>query len=148
MRILDKFQQFVKKGIVRKRSPDFLRARFLVRESEKRKEYLEKVLKAVPVSDLGANYISEQVYDIIRELINAELLIKGFDSRKSHEATVSYMRVLGFGEDDVIFMNELRYLRNGIKYYGKLLTAEYAERALSFLNKIYDKLKKIVNEVI
>jgi len=39
-------------------------------------------------------------------------------------------------------MNQLRYFRNGIKYYGKVLDKEYAEQIVSFLNRIYPELVK------
>ena len=51
------------------------------------------------------------------------------------------MRVLGFKDIEVSFMNELRYFRNSIVYYGKILDKGYAEKVIKFLNKIYPKLK-------
>ncbi|MDP3758423.1 MAG: hypothetical protein Q8Q86_01780, partial [Candidatus Daviesbacteria bacterium] len=59
---------------------------------------------------------------------------------------VSYMRKIDFSEADVSFMNELRYLRNGIKYYGKRLDKKYAEKVLKFLNRLYPILKRLLNK--
>ena len=50
----------------------------------------------------------------------------------------------GFHENDVAFLNELRYFRNSVNYYGKILDKEYAEKVYSFLNKVIAKLKDAV----
>jgi len=69
-----------------------------------------------------------------------------FDGYKtdSHEAEVSYMKILEFSENEVNFMNQLRYYRNGIKYYGTILDEEYAKKVFEFVNKIIPKIKKIL----
>lgn len=90
---------------------------------------------------MNPNYVVETCYDILIELIRAKLLLDGFKT-DSHEAEVSYMRNLGFSENDVMFMNDLRYFRNGIKYYGKRFDNEYAGKVLSFLEDIYVRLMK------
>ncbi|MFH1971873.1 MAG: hypothetical protein ABIJ18_00160 [archaeon] len=58
----------------------------------------------------------------------------------SHEAEVAYLRNLGFSEKKIEFMNQLRYFRNGIKYYGKEFDKEYAQKVIIFLDKAYAKL--------
>lgn len=59
----------------------------------------------------------------------------------AHEAEVAYMLKLGFKEQDIRFMNDLRYFRNGILYYGKSFDSDYAEKTLRFLSRSYDQLK-------
>jgi hypothetical protein len=61
----------------------------------------------------------------------------------AHEAEVAYLQVLKFQENDIIFLNELRYFRNSVTYYGKILDKDYAKKVFRFLNEIYPKLKKI-----
>ncbi|MEK6842700.1 MAG: hypothetical protein AABX84_02695, partial [Nanoarchaeota archaeon] len=61
-----------------------------------------------------------------------------------HEAEISYLKKLGFPDSEISFLNELRYFRNSITYYGKILDKEYAEKVYVFLNKIIAKLKRIV----
>ena len=72
-------------------------------------------------------------------------LTEGYKSsgEGAHEAEVSFLRELNFPEPDVRFMNDLRYFRNGIKYYGKDFDKHVAGRALSFLDKTYPKLKAL-----
>jgi hypothetical protein len=38
-------------------------------------------------------------------------------------------------------MNQLRYFRNGIKYYGKIFDEDYAKKVYNFMKKILLKLK-------
>ena len=102
------------------------------------------------VRTLSADFYDfiENVYDVLMEIIRAKLLAEGFKSggEGAHEAEVSFLRKLGFPESDVRFMNNLRYFRNGIKYYGKDFDKETATKALSFLDKAYPKLKSFLKE--
>jgi hypothetical protein len=51
------------------------------------------------------------------------------------------MREIGFSEQQVLFMNQLRYFRNGIKYYGKIFDKDYANKVDNFLHQCLLKLK-------
>ena len=135
------FEEFTAKGTVRKQTPNPERARALVNEAENKKEFLEIAMKNIPVEQVSPNFVVESCYDILLELIRAKMFIDGFNSGNSHEAEVSYARLLGIDEDDVRFMDELRYFRNGIKYYGRSLDKEYADKTLNFLQRIYPLIK-------
>ena len=78
--------------------------------------------------------------------IRAKLLMDGCSSsgEGAHEAEVSYMRELGFSEKDTRFMNDLRYFRNSIKYYGRQFDQEYAEKVFNFMEQLYPQLKKAI----
>ena len=52
---------------------------------------------------------------------------------------------LGFSDNEVSCMNELRYFRNSVAYYGKLLGVEYAKKVTGFAERIYPKLIEIAN---
>jgi hypothetical protein len=93
---------------------------------------------------MNANFIVNYCYDILIEFVRAKMFIEGFNAGNSHEAEVSYLQVLGFSQAEVEFMDELRYYRNGTKYYGTILGNSYAEKALTFLNKNYSRVKNIV----
>ena len=75
-------------------------------------------------------------------IIRAKMLLKGYNASGfgAHEAEVSYLRNLDFKETDVQFLDQIRFFRNGMLYYGTILEEEYAEKVLSFLRKIYPKL--------
>lgn len=141
---LKKFEEFITIGIAKKQSPDNERAKNLILESEDKLKFFEKVNGKLGTSELNPNYIIETCYDILIELLRAILLVLGYKT-DSHEAEISYLRNLNFSENEVNFMNQLRYFRNGIKYYGKRLDMEYAEKVLYFMNQNYLKLKDIFN---
>jgi hypothetical protein len=72
------------------------------------------------------------------------MFIDGFNAGNSHEAEISYLKILRFEEIDVRFMDELRYYRNGTKYYGTVIGKDYAEEVLKFMNKNYSKLIRFI----
>ena len=145
MKVLLAFEEFVKRGVIVKRTPEISMANSLVKESDRKLKSLVQIIKEIGMTELNAHDIIEYCYDIIIYIIRAKLYERGFSSsgEGSHEAEVSFMRNLKFSENDVLFMNELRYLRNGIKYYGKVLNKEYAEQVFSFLKKIRPNLIKM-----
>lgn len=148
MKPLRKFEDFVKEGIIVKRTVDINRAKSLLEEVKRRKGFLKDMCEKIGILDKNANYFIENAYDILIEMVRAKLLLKGFKSsgEGAHEAEVSYLRNLGFIEENVRFMNELRYFRNGIKYYGKSFDKEAAQKVLDFLNKVYPVLQEKVEE--
>ncbi len=102
-------------------------------------------MKKIKLSGTNANYFVENCYDILIELIRAKMYKGGYSTsgKGAHEAEVSYLFKLGFDESDIRFMNELRYYRNGILYYGKKFDVLYAEKVLKFLEKIFPLLLKL-----
>ena len=97
-------------------------------------------LENIPAEKMNLNFIADSCYDILIELIVAKMLIDGYNSGSSHEAEVSYLRVLNFSEADIRFMDDLRYYRNGTKYYGTMLSKEYSRKVLEFMKRLYPKL--------
>jgi len=79
-------------------------------------------------------------------LIRAKMLSEGYSSsgEGAHEAEVSFLRTLRVSEKDVNFLNYIRFIRNGISYYGKIFTAQDAQEVLNFLNRIYPLLRKVL----
>jgi len=140
---LRKFEEFIFLGIITKQNSDNERAKNLILESEGKLKFFKKVKNKLGTEELSPNYVIETCYDILIELLRAKLLTRGYKT-DSHEAEISYMRNLNFSENEVIFMNELRYFRNGIKYYGRIFTKEYTEKVFIFMEKIYLKLTKLL----
>jgi hypothetical protein len=137
------FDEYVKNGTIVKQRVDEARAKSLSEEAENRNRFLTAMLAKMKLNDDNANYFIEQVYDIIMELIRANMLMKGFrttQSRSAHESEVAYLFEINISERDIRFMDELRYFRNGIKYYGKKLDKEYATKVLSLLESMKNRL--------
>ncbi len=150
MRPLRIFEEFAKEGIARKVSPDMARARHLIHESEKRERFIRSAFEKLGISDDNANCFIENCFDALIELIRARSIADGFNcsGEGAHEAEVAYMRKLGFSEKDTRIMNELRYFRNGVTYYGKEFDKEQAEKMFDFMKKMYPLLKSKAEAVV
>lgn len=133
------FEEFLKQGLIKKKTKDESRADNLIKGADERKKVMEKYL---PLNDETAVKIIEECYDIIRELLEAKLSREGYKSY-NHEAVVSYLTNLGFSKEELIFVDKLREIRHGTKYYGKKVRLDYAQNVKKFLDRIYLKLKKI-----
>jgi len=144
MRIIKSFEEFIKEGIVKKISPDKQRAENLFLESERKFGLLQKTIKNMGIDDNNANDYVEYCYNIIMFLIRAKMLEQGYTSsgQGAHEAEVAFARNTGFGESEIQLLDQLRYFRNGILYYGKRFDKEYAEQIIEFTEKIQNKLGK------
>ena len=149
MRLPKPFEYYLKGGIVKKISPDKSRANFLIDESILSLQGLKERIEKIGVNERNSNSIIKDCYDILTELIRAKMLIEGYSASGifSHEAEISYMFNLSFSENDIKFMNDLRYFRNGIMYYGKRLDKQYTKKVLNFLDKTYPKLKQLLKPI-
>lgn len=140
------FDEFIKNGIVKRIKADKERSKSLVIESDRKMNSLKERLEKIGVRDENANDYVEYCYDIIMHLVRAKLYLRGYyaSGQGAHEAEVSYLRVLGFTEQEVQFADRMRYFRNGILYYGTSLDAEYAEKVIEFTKRVYPKLKEML----
>ena len=136
------FEDFLKSGDVREQDKNEILAEALIKSSEKS----VKNIKRTKIDELNSENIVSDIYDIIRELIEAKLSLEGYKSY-SHEATILFLKKFKeFSEQEIEFLDNLRKTRNGIKYYGKEATPKEAEKTLSFMNSILPKLKKLIKE--
>ena len=146
MRHMLNFEEYIEKGIVKKQRPDISRANFLIEEADKSFLGLIQRVEKIGINELNASSLVKDSHDIILELIRAKMLLRGFNASGigAHEAEVAYMNELDFSKVEIEFMNEVRFLRNGVLYYGKVIDKEYAEKVIEFTKKIYPKLRKMV----
>ena len=137
------FEEFIKEGVVKVQAPDKSRAKFLITESENSYRLLSELMEKIKVEDHSANMFVKSCYDILMELIRARMLLDGYNASGfgAHEAEVAYLRILGYSETEIQFVDQLRYFRNGMLYYGTILDQEYAQIVIKFTKKNYNKLK-------
>lgn len=147
MKSPDNFEDYIKKGIVKKQHIDLSRANFLIKASELSKLDVDNRIKNEGPTDINANALIKESYDLIMELIRAKMFIEGYSSsgEGAHEAEVSFLRKLNISESDVRFLNYLRFIRNGISYYGKIFNADDAREVTNFLTKLYPLLRSKLN---
>ncbi|MEK6819922.1 MAG: hypothetical protein AABY03_01850 [Nanoarchaeota archaeon] len=148
MKLPKEFSEYLDNGIIKKSLVNKSRAEFLINESDKSLKGLRKRLRLIGIDEDNANSIVKDCYDILMELIRSKLLLDGYSSSGNfaHEAEISYLKKLDFPNGEILFINDLRYFRNSITYYGKILDIEYAKQVVEFTNKIHPKLKKLVNK--
>lgn len=146
MNLPKEFEEYVKQGIIKRCSINKPRAEFLINESRKSLKGLYERLDIMGINDNNANSIVKDCYDIIMELIRAKLLLTGYSSagQFAHEAEVSYLKKFGFSDNEVSFLNDLRYFRNSVTYYGKILGIEYTKQVVGFTKRVYPKLKEML----
>jgi len=133
-----KFKEFKDQGWIKERTPDKAKAKSLVESSKHRFDYFKSLI----VNDISSNYIIENMYDVIRELVEAKMILDGYKTY-SHEAMVSYLKVIGFTDLEVKFTDELRETRHRTKYSGFITDVEYAKKVIAFTNNIYKKLRNL-----
>ena len=130
------FEFFLKKGDVKRQSPDKNLAYSTFKESLERIDFAKQLLhKAKP------KYVLENAYEAMREAADSVLYNKGFKSF-SHEASIVYLLKEGFNEKEIIEFDRFRRIRNGIKYYGKGCDSSDAEQAIQLADRIISKIKE------
>src|SRR3989344_1503580 len=144
MKAIRYFKSFLEEGVVKKQSPNKSRAEFLIKESERGYKALFESMKKIGINENNANSYIKNCYDIIMEIVMAKMLLDGYNASAygAHEAEVSYLRNLGFNETDVQFLDQIRYFRNRMLYYGTILDKEYAEKVYTFLGKFLKIMEK------
>lgn len=137
------FDYFITKGDVKKQVKDLRLARLLLNDSLDRLRFV----KGLKLDDENARYIVENTYDVIRCLIEAKFALEGFKSY-SHEATILFLkRFPEFKDSEIRFLDELRKIRHGIKYYGKNVELDQAKKVLDFSDSILPKLKNLLKDI-
>ncbi len=147
MKEIKQFEEFIKEGIVKKVSINTQRAKSLTITSERKRNSLNEHIEKIGVNDTNANDYIEYCYDLILGLIRAKLCIAGYNASglKAHEAEIAYMQILNFDIQEIKFLDQVRYYRNGILYYGTFIDAEYANKVIIFTKKIYPQLRKLID---
>ncbi len=134
------FDYFVKKGDIKKSSPNKELAISLIKDME------ERIKKSNLLdSNIFPKIIFENIYDGLRDFCDAILIINGFKSY-SHQASISYLLKQGFDVSVIEEFDQFRYKRNGSKYYGEIISLGDAQQIKDFYNKLKNKINRIIKE--
>lgn len=139
MRTPKTVEEHLQEGTIKKITPDHNRAENLRREATRKYRKLHKTIETQGIEEEDSNDYLEDRYNIIMQLIRAHMLEQGYNStgRGAHEAEIAYAKKLGLQEQELETLDQLRYLRNGILYYGKTNDKEYAQKIIDYTEKFY-----------
>lgn len=137
--MVKEFEFFLKKGDVKRQSPDKNLSKATFKESLERLQLAELLWNKVK-----AKYVLENAYESMREAADAILYQEGYKSY-SHEASIVYLLKKGFSDSEITELDRFRKIRNGIKYYGSDCEEEDANSALKLAKTITNKAKKILD---
>lgn len=123
------------------------------------KEKVESILRMTEINleriketnkEKYTSNILKDYYDVLREFMAIILLLDGFKTigEGAHKTLIDYIEVKykELNQKDIIFLNELRILRNKITYDGYFIEKEYLDRRWKDLEEINNKLKNIINK--
>lgn len=139
--MINSFDNYLKLGKVKKKTPDPEEAKALMNKAKDRLEYI----KEKGINDKTAKFILEDAYETVREAAQALMSIGGFKPY-SHEATISFIKEfysLEFKDDDIHNFDRFRRLRNDSVYKAIIIKEEDAKASLLFAKHFIGKAKSI-----
>ena len=140
--MIEDFQFYVEKGVVKKTVPNRENAGALMARANARLEYVRK-------QEIGkdtAPFIFEDVYEVLREASQAVMELEGCKPY-SHEAQIAFLRdVRKFPEHLISAFDRLRVLRNKCLYGAAHVSPETCREALGFAVSVFPELKKLFDK--
>ena len=120
---MNDFEYYLGEGSVKRRNHDLELAKSLINER------FEKISKLD--ADAFSKIIFENVYDALRDILDAILAIDGYKSY-SHEASIAYLKAYGIEASVLMELDAFRQTRNGSKYYGKGIAKSDSDSIVKF----------------
>jgi len=119
-------------------SLDLKRAESLIETAKERINLIKEI------NEKNCNFIFEDYYTSLVELLQAENFKKGFNVL-NHICLGYYLRDVIKREDLYRIFDDLRYKRNSLTYYGNRMDYETAKQAIEKCKKIIKEITKINN---
>ena len=132
------FQEFIKRGLVRKTSPDPQLMQSLIKVIDHDLSFME----TVKITELSARKVIGNYYDTLREILEVMALKGGFKVY-AHEPFVAFLKENG-KEGIAAKFDRFRVLRNNINYYGASISAE---EAIIFKQELLDLITTLKKEL-
>lgn len=137
---MNDFKFYLNEGKVKKQKAGTELAKSLIHDAGERVKQVSK-LDTTTFSKI----IFENVYDALREILDALLAVDGYKSY-SHEASIVYLRKYQIEDSTITELDNLRYKRNSSKYYGKDVSEDDAKEILNFHRKYSGKIISIIKD--
>lgn len=115
-------------------TPDTEKAKSLIETAEERIKYSNK-----EINEKTANFIFEDYYSSILELMQALVLLNGYKA-DNHICLGFFIRDVLKREDLFFVFDDCRYKRNSLVYYGKRMDFETAKQSI-------EKCKRLIKEI-
>jgi hypothetical protein len=130
-----KFEDFISQGFARRTSKDTNLAKSLFTTAENDLKFLENL----ELNEFSTRKIVGNYYDTLRSILEAIAVLDGYKIY-SHEAFTFYLKERG---EDVISIKfeRFRKIRNGINYYGQIVSVEEAV-------ELIDEMKRIIKMLV
>lgn len=105
-----------------------------------------KFLESNEVNEDSVSFLVEGFYEVIKELLTALLLSKGFRSR-NHQCLISYFyNSYPEYEDMAYLIFRMSYIRNRLNYYGELIDYEFYEKHSNDFKEVINILKELIEQ--
>lgn len=134
----------IRKGLLRKMSPDIMRAKSLFEAS------LDNMMaaKEIPINDKNATLVFREVYESIRQLGDSEWWLLGYETR-SHELSMDILSEMDIkNRVKLKFLDRFRQIRHDANYRGYRINLEQAKEIVAFWDSCGTELaSKIKSEI-
>ena len=118
-------------------SSDNERAKSLIETAEERLELIKTI------NEKNANFVFEDYYTSILELLQALVIKKGYKVT-NHVCLGYYLRDILKKDDLFRIFDDCRFKRNSLIYYGKRMEFETAKNAIEKSKRLFRELKNIL----
>jgi len=140
---MKKFEEFLNTRDLRRTTKDAGLAKSLVKDAEQRFE----VIMEMKLTEKSSTLIFEQVYESLRECIDALLSLQGYKSY-SHVASIAFLQNHPeFSTADINELDNAREKRNLAKYYGKQISILDTKDVIELHNQLKPKLNALFNQM-
>lgn len=136
--ILD-WRSCIEQHLAKPVAPDGERVASLIEIARSR----EKTAEMLPLNDTTKETLACLFYDVLRELLEAIAIQKGYKIY-NHECYTYFLRTIINKEDFAFEFDSLRKLRNAINYYGRKILLQDAERAIQDTRKWIIEARKMI----
>ncbi len=130
------WEEYIKKGVVRKTSLDVNMIKSLIKTSDDGLDFFKNIV----INNKNSCTFFKNYYDFLREICEAVAISKGYKIYQ-HEAITLFLRGI-LNENEISFkFDKFRILRNRIHYYGKFIPKEETLKAIIDIKQIIKILK-------
>ena len=142
--MIDSFENYLKAGKVKRKTPDSEEAKSLFEQSKERMEYT----KLKDINQKTAKFALQDSYEAARGAAQSLMSIHGFKPY-SHEATISFIKKFysdNFSEKEIHKFDHFRQLRNNSVYKATKVMEDDAKSSILFTKKFIQKVQSLLNK--